>query len=67
MRNSDLDTIGLEMTVVTATDGRQAQMPTKFLKNYNQKMIDCMIMQLFRGSVLDLATCRAVGLSRIEA
>ena len=32
MKNSDLDTTGLAMATVTATDGKQATMPAKFLK-----------------------------------
>ena len=65
MRNSDLNTTGLEMAVVTATDGKQATMPAKFLKNYDQQMIDCMVMQAHRGSVIDLATCRAIGMVKV--
>lgn len=67
MRNSDLDTVGLEMSTVTATNGKQATMPTKFLKNYDQEMIDCMVMQAHRGTILDQATCRAIGMSAIYA
>lgn len=65
MQNSDLNTSGIKMTVVTATDGKQAQMPAKFLRNYTQDMIDCMVMQAHRGSVIDLATCRAIGMTAV--
>lgn len=65
--SSDLNTSGLEMSTVTATDGKKATMPTKFLKNYDQEMIDCMVMQAHRGTVLDLATCRAIGMTKVDA
>lgn len=66
MRNSDFDTTGLEMSTVTATDGKKATMPTKFLKNYDQEMIDCMVMQAHRGTIVDLATCRAIGMTKVD-
>ncbi|MCT7373260.1 hypothetical protein [Mycolicibacterium llatzerense] len=67
MRNSDLDTTDLEMTTVTATDGKQATMPAKFLPHYSQSMIDVMVMQAHRGSVVDRATCRAIGMTPLPA
>ncbi len=67
MKNSDLDTTDLAMATVTATDGKQATMPAKFLKNYTQSMIDTMVMQAHRGNVLDLATCRAIGMTAISS
>lgn len=67
MNNSDLDTTGLVMATVTATDGKQAQMPAKFLPNYTQKMIDSVVMQAHRGTVVDRATCRAIGMTPIPA
>ncbi|WP_301123470.1 MULTISPECIES: hypothetical protein [Mycolicibacterium] len=54
-----------EMTVVTATDGRQANLPAKFVKNYTQEIIDSLVMQAHRGSVMDRATCQAVGVSAV--
>lgn len=65
MKNSDLDTTGLTMVTVTATDGKQATMPAKFRKTYTQSMIDTMVMQAHRGGVMDLATCRAIGMTAI--
>jgi len=65
MKNSDLDTTGLAMVTVTATDGKQATMPAKFLKTYTQAMINTMMMQAHRGNVIDRATCRAIGMTPI--
>jgi hypothetical protein len=65
MNNSDLDTTGLDMVTVTATDGKKATMPAKFLETYTQPMIDTMVMQAHRGTVLDRATCRAIGMTPI--
>jgi hypothetical protein len=65
MKNSDLDTTGLAMATVTASDGKQATMPATFLENYTQPMIDTMVMQAHRGNVLDRATCRAIGMTLI--
>jgi len=53
------------MATVTASDGKQAQMPAKFLPHYTQEMIDSVVMQAHRGNVLDRATCRAIGMTPI--
>lgn len=54
------------MAEVAHSDGRRALMPKKFLPHWNQQMIDSMVMQLFRGNVVDRATCRAVGMRHVD-
>lgn len=62
-----INNLNTDMAEVTGTDGTRATMPAKFLKAWNQKMIDSMIMQAKRGNVMDRATCQAVGFTLINA
>ncbi|MGZ4519738.1 MAG: hypothetical protein ACXVXW_04885 [Mycobacteriaceae bacterium] len=54
-----------EMTVITATNGKQATAPAAFAAKWDQKVVDSLVMQAHRGGVADRATCRVVGVEAV--
>lgn len=58
-------------TTITARDGRKATAPAAFAAKWaadrkGQDIIDSFVVQAHRGNAMDVATCRAVGITAVS-